>query len=353
MKYSYILLLLFLCSVSCSDDEEKFNRKAFLINAADNLIVPALEDYVNELQALEDDLIRLKNDPSFANIEMARNQWKNVFSSFLSISSFNFGPGDQQGLQRNLQTEWGSWPVDTTEVKRRITDLDLEMNDSRRETRGLLTLEYILFRESNDQFDDVKVSTYANTIVSNLLIRASLVLEEWETGYRDEFVNALGTDVKSSTTEMYNEWVRSILILTDLKWGLPADLIFGKSGNAGLAQNYHSNGSLTFVKQELIYLFQLWRGTKEQDESDDGWSSYVRSVSSGDRVASDINEKFIDIIDKISDLEGQFTFQELIFDNDPVVEEIFMDLRALSTLVRSEMSSVLGLAITFSSIDGD
>ena len=131
------------------------------------------------------------------------------------------------------------------------------MNNFDRDTRGFPALEYLFFKNSGLLLSDAGRRSYAEAVVNHLEARVQDVETAWN-AYRSDFVNNDGTDVGSSTSQLYNEFVRSFESIKNFKVGLPAGKRPGQTMAAPeLAEGYYSGLSREFLKQHIAAIEAL------------------------------------------------------------------------------------------------
>ena len=59
--------------------EEEFDLKGILVNAADNIIIPQLEDLSNSTKEIKDAFITFNSDPSSDNLNSLQSKYKTSY----------------------------------------------------------------------------------------------------------------------------------------------------------------------------------------------------------------------------------------------------------------------------------
>lgn len=339
MKKLLPLVLIFI--TACQPDKTPenqvdFDRTVFLQSYADDFIRPAY-------QSLKEELVELSN--AISNREQAQAQWKEVYFAFLKVTPYNFGPAEEDVLVKSLTEEIATFPIDITLIQEKIQKNNFQFDDFRRDTRGLLTLEYLLFNDEAWSLNGRE--EYAQKCLEDILQRVNEVDSRWE-NYKNEFILNDGTSAGSSTSALYNEFVKSFEGLKNFKIGLPLGLRPGQtSAVPSNVEARFSGYSLDFAKQHFETLVSIWNGSPQK-----GFKAYLNSVEGGEALIRSTEEQ-------IQAVQGAFQacdssdFSESNLDQNPNLIILHTELQKLTRFFKSDMSSLLGIAITYSSGDGD
>lgn len=356
-----ILILAVLAALmihSCGEDEPQlpaFDRDQFLALQADEEILPRIASFMTAVDACKSAIAQMTASPTAASVTEARAKFKTAYLAWQRVNFLNFGPGAKKGLKLSLAEELGLFPLDTEEIENRIANASATVDDHRRDTRGLLGIDYILHRHADplalaDAMDS-NTANYLMAVINKVSQQASDFDTAWKT-YRNEFVTNNGTDVKSSTTQYYNDWLRSYELLKNLKITEPLGLKAGQtSPEPHLVECVNSGNSLEYAKAHFNSLVDVFENDSNQDSV--SWKDYLLSLQAGaglvDRIESQINK----INQAFDAVPTNATLKELVGQENQQVLNLQKELQALVPLIKSEMSSLMGIAITFSTTDGD
>ena len=217
--------------VSCSKKDSSklpdFDRKAMLQNFAENIINPSFTDLQITVAALKSATDAFTTLPNDANLTTAQTAWDAAYCSWMYANSFNFGPAGEEGIRKSLVEEIGTWPADVATIETNIINGNTTLNDFKRDNRGFNAVEYLLFANGNNSNTVTAFTTntnrkiYLTALVNKLKMQVEQVATAWTGNYTTSFINNAGTDVGSSTAQMYNEFVRSFENIKNFKIGLP------------------------------------------------------------------------------------------------------------------------------------
>lgn len=351
------LLLTFISSItiiSCKKDEEKpsFDREAMLINYADNIILPELYQFQKDNDQLNATINTLANTVTKENLASVREAYMTTIFQWENINYLNFGPGAREGLKLSIAEEFALFPIAEEMIEDKITQNNFLLDDGRRFTRGLLSIEYLLYAQSDLEntlatFDENR-QAYLKAISDKLKTQVDEFIKAWET-YTPIFKSATGTDLKGSTTLLYNEWIRSYELLKNMKIVEPMGLKAGSSGpNIDLVESRFAKISLDLARAHFENLITVYNGG-----SGSGIDDYVRSVDGGEEQVQATIAQIEKVRGLFDGLPSGKSLQELINENSPELDILQKEMQVLLPKLKSEVSSMLGLTITYSTGDGD
>ncbi len=364
-KSTLALFLLFavpgLLLTGCGTEGEgtpDFDREEMLLHYSANVIKPAFQGLQQEAENLDSQVGAFVDAPSAAALGSAKAAWLSAYAAWQSANAFNFGPAGEDGLRKGLIEEVGTWPVAVGKVENAITAADHSLSGFDRDARGFLAIEYLLFgggeAEVLQQYEGSSSRrAHLKALTADVLARVQDVNEAWE-GYEAEFVSNNGTDAGSSTSRLYNEWVRSFESAKNFKVGLPAGKRPGQvQSEPQLVEAFYSATSLAQLKAHLQAIEDIYYGGGEGNRQGPSLKTYLDNVVGGTALIAESEAQWANVMAALEAVpEGQ-PFRELIAAEDPTVEALHTELQRQTRFFKSDMSSLLGIAITFSSGDGD
>jgi uncharacterized protein len=357
MRFATLLLLVLAIS-ACKDPEssstETFDRSAMLRNYADNLIqssYSSLRDAVNGL-ALNWEAFQIA--PNAQMLDGMRQNWTLCYQRWQSANAYNFGPAGEEGLRKGLVEEIGTFPANIAKIESFIVNGDTSFQNFDRDTRGFLALEYLLFNDPNNALlSDPKRQAYVSALIRHLQARVNEVNTNWTT-YKADFLAANGTDVGSGTSLLYNEFVRSYEGIKNFKVGLPAGKRPGQTQpEPQLVEAYHSGKSLEMMKLHLAAIEKIYYGINAAGQDGLGLKDYLDKVVGGPELVTATQAQWAKVKAALEAIPTDRPLAELMAENHPSVDALHTELQKHTRFFKSDMSSVLGIAITFSSGDGD
>lgn len=343
--------------VSATSD---FDRKAMLQNYADNLIKPAFSDLQLKVNTLKTATDAFTFAPNVAKLTTMQTAWDEAYSSWMYANSFNFGPAGDEGIRKGLVEEIGTWPVNTTTVESNIVTNNTAFSEFNRDNRGLNAIEYLIYSDGNNSNTVIAFNNSANkknylsALVSKLKLQVDGVATEWNTTYAATFVSRNGTDVGSSTSQMYNEFVRSFESIKNFKVGLPLGKRIGQTATEpGKVEARYSKQSLKYIRLHLKSLEDCWYGRSKTGTDGIGWREYLDFVTGGKDLIIKTETQMAAYNAALNAISLSASLEQEVSSNNAVLTLLHTELQKQIRFYKSDMSSLLGIAITFSSGDGD
>ena len=355
------LLLVFIgaCSSSTSSDEKSnFDRAAMLENYGNNIILPAFESLqtsVDDLQVAAQDF---ETERTPQNLETLQEALKNARLAWQDVSPFQFGPSESVLLRASLNT----YPVDTTKVSDRVSSGEYSFGtiDSR-DAAGLPALGYLLHGvgDTNEEIlamytTNTNAQNRLNYLIDNIAFikeQVDTVTSEWQASGGDYIGMFLseenaGTDVGSSLGMLINSYVRHYeRFLRDGKIGIPAGVRSAGTPRPLAVEAYYGGYSVELSTANLQQVENIFTGGNGR-----GLDDNLEALNTGD-LSEEIQTKIDAVQAALEGLNDPLS-QQIEENNDPVLTT-FEDMQQVVTLVKADMTSILGITITYQDNDGD
>jgi predicted lipoprotein len=349
-----ILLLSLLFVTSCNEPDApsggQFDRSMMLDNFAKNLIVPGFSEASTQTSQLVMQLKALAANPSEARLKDAQLSWQTAYSNYLKVSMYNFGPAEEKTIQKSLLEEVATFPVNIQRIANKTKTATPTFQDFERDSRGFLALDYLLFDEGalKNFRSNPNYANYSVKVAEDIATRIDEVNVAWAT-YQTEFVQNSGTDAGSSTSALYNEFVKNYEGLKNFKVGLPLGLRPGQSkSEPEKVEALYSGLSLEFIKNQFDALTNVWKGGNGL-----GFDDYLENVEGGPTLSVSTKEQINTIANELEKFSPEEKLALLISTDEVKVRSLHTELQKNTRFFKSELSSLLGIAITFTSGDGD
>lgn len=369
VRLNQSILLISICAltalVACnkkSEDEliDTFDRQAMLANYADQLIKPSYKALQTKTNTLQSAATNFNSAINQANLDALQAAWTEAYTAFQSANAYNFGPAGESGTRKGLIEEVGTFPITASSVETAITNNTFNFNDFNRDMRGFLAVEYLIFDLSSDDaailsaFADANRKAYLVGCVNNIKDRIDAVVNEWDGNYSGTFVSNAGTDVGSSTSLLYNEFVKSFEALKNFKLGLPLGLRPGQvETEAARVEAYYSGQSLAMLTEHFNSIERIWYGKSLDGTQGIGFKAYLESVEGGPALIASTEDQLSIIRQKLELVPSSPALSVQIESSAQALTDLHTEVQKHTRYFKSDMSSILGISITFSSGDGD
>lgn len=370
MLISKLRVYLFLISLgflgACSEESGTqvsgdFDRVAMLGNIANNIIRPSYADLQTKANNLLNATDAFVLDANAATLQAAQTAWTETYQSWQKATPFNFGPGGTASDRPlgTLRQTIGIFPVNTTQIEENITNLVTDLNTRFASEKGFLAVEYMLFEKqgANSVLDvyagDASARfAYLQALVTEIRDEIEATNTGW-TSYEATFLSNGGTDFGSGTSQLYNAFVESYEELKNFKVGLPAGQRPEQTSTEPTrVEAFYSGISLGLIKEHFNTIEDIWLGQSETAGDAIGFEEYLMAVEGGPALVESTRTQITAARNALNNIpDGELS--EIIQNSPETVIQAHTELQKLTRFFKSDMSSLLGLSITFNSGDGD
>lgn len=355
-----VIALPILLTTACKEDNNDggsagaFDRKLLLENFADNIIIPYWGKMKTATDALSSAADALITTPNTTTLQATQTAWTNAYTSWLYCNSFNYGPGEKP-IFGMVNENIGTWPVNVGVVENRIAAGDFKFNDFRRDSRGLLTVEYLLFTPT--ALDSLTASSNRRQYLQKVIADIKTWVDENNTGwttYRNAFVSNTDKSAGSPTSMLYNEFVKSFEAIKNFKIALPGGKRAGQpQPEPHLCEAYYSGQSIKFIKEHFKAVEQMWRGTGANGTDGIGFDDYLDKVTGGTALKAETLAQLAAVNNANKSFADNEILANLVLMETERIDTLHTEYQKMTRFFKSDLSSLLGIAITYSSGDGD
>lgn len=373
MKFKHLLLTLFLASFiySCTDNEDdtsstssdNFDRKALLENAADNIIIPALQDLSADLATLKASKDLFIATPEQTNLDNLRDAWLEAYTTWQYVEMFNIGKAEEifYTFQMNV------YPTNVTDIQNNIAagSYDLTTNENN-DAVGFPALDYMLYGKGNSDAEiigyystDLDASLhqqYLSDLVEQMNDLTTIVLNDWTASYRDTFVNSTGNTASSAVNMMINDFIFYYEKgLRANKIGIPAG-VFSSTPLSDKVEGFYSKEySKTFALESLkaaqdFYNGKAYNGTTSGTSYAD-YVSLLRTNSGSSDLTGAINSQLDIARNEMLDLDDNFYNQ--VNTNNNLMLGTYDELQRVTVLLKVDVLQTLNISVDYVDADGD
>ncbi|WP_421773775.1 imelysin family protein [Gracilimonas sp.] len=370
MKKFSLLLLTVLLIWSCTDngpsgpDADDFDREAILVNWADNIIIPSFTNFSEGTRQLHADATTFSEFPTENNLLTLRTSWESAYLAFQSVSMFEMGKPMELRYRDNLNI----YPTDTTEIENNIESgsYNLEL-PSLNNSQGFPALDYMLYglAESNTEVltyytthpDAENFRIYLTDLTSRIDSLTNLVLNDWTSDYRDEFVSNSGNGANSSLDMMVNDYIYYYeKHLRAGKIGIPAGVFSGSPLSTHVEAYYSGDFSKELFNASLDATQNFFNGVyvnqpNQNAESLHSYLEYLQTMKDGTDLATLINDQFDAAREEASSLSQNFAAQ--IESNNTAMLSTYDELQMNVVYMKVDMLQALNINVDYVDADGD
>ncbi|MEX0662981.1 MAG: imelysin family protein [Balneolaceae bacterium] len=367
-KYAALLLTVFIVW-SCTDSgpsgpsADDFDREAILVTWADNIIIPAFSNFSETTAQLHASAETFSDEPTQQNLESLRDTWETAYLAFQHVSMFEMGEAMQVRFRDNLNT----YPTNTDEIEQNIEsgEYNLEL-PSLTDSQGFPALDYLLYGLGEN---DAEILTYyisnANaetyrTYLTDLTQRidnlTGQVVEDWASGYRDEFVSNSGNGANSTLDMMVNDYIYYYeRHLRSGKVGIPAG-VFSGSPLSTHVEAYFSNGfSKALFNEALTASINFFNGNHFENETEgeslDDYLNYLNTMKEGTDLSTLINSQFEVAREESKALNNDFAAQ--VESDNSLMLSAYDELQRNVVNLKVDMLQALNINVDYVDSDGD
>ena len=341
---------------------EEFDKQILLTNITNNYILPSLNNYNTNVKNLDSLIKEFTQQPTVLGFSKVRESWYNTLLTWQDVSFIDFGPS----TLIILKTQTNTFPADTFNIDKNITRGSWDFNTiSSNDLKGFQALDYLLNKRGLTEIERITYFTnsqnardYMNAISDELVTNIAYVVSEWST-YKNDFISDFATNANgSSVSEMINSMCLDYEFFTRRgKLGLPLGIfdLFSNDPLPELVECLHYGQSLPFLKRSVESLQKYINGihysSNENGIGFDDYMNFVNATSNNENLSSVINSKFDLILTNLNTLNDPLS-SELVTNNSQV-NLAYDAMQNLVPYIKVDMTSALGVLITYADNDGD
>ena len=368
-RSAFNVLLTLVISVtisSCGTNDDNnsstnFDRSELLNNYADNIVIPAYEEYVSSTNNLLTAVHEFALSPEDNNKLLTCIEHLKIVSLKWQLASlFDFGPASDYALLEFTN----SYPTSTDDIESSIGDESwIAGQASNIDNVGLPALDYLLNEEGAMDKLNANPERVEHLVkqVEFLNEQGELVLETWKSSYHANFVSMTGTEMGSSIGAMLNAFNRVFEAnIRKQKLGLPSG-VSTFSGNplpSHVEAKYANYWSIDLLYEALLSIEKIYMGNSSSSNFIDmegvGFDDYLISLGDeafGQGLHNDIVAQIQSSKEAVLSLDDPLS--EFVLTNQETCISVYTELQALVVLFKVDMMSSLGVLITYQDNDGD
>jgi hypothetical protein len=348
---------------------EDYDKLSLLTNLADNYIIPSLDAYKSKIVTLNIHVDSFIENPNISNLTLIRTNWEEALLNWQDIGFLDFGPSEYILLRKQTNT----FPIDTTELNNSISLADWNLGYvSSYDSKGLQALDYLLFKPGHTDSElityfqnNVNAKSYLKALAEDLNQNINYVTDQW-VSYREDFINDFEVTSSNFSTNSQGSSISNIINALCLhyefyvrrgKVGLPLGVFngFSQLELPELVECYYSGKSTQNLVRSINSLRKYVTGSSYLNNDNglglDDYMDFVNAEQNTLQLSTVIDNQFLTILDKLININGPLS--EEIINNKSQITQTYQELQQLVPYIKVDMTSALGVLITYQDNDGD
>ncbi len=346
------------------EPEDSYDKSGMLANIADNLIMPQYQNFKVDADSLQLLTTAFSATPDLTNLLALQAKFTEAYMSYQWISTFEIGPAETDIIRANFNT----FPCDTVQINSNINSGVYDLATvSNIDAKGFPALDFLLYGATlNNNYvlslyttspTAANAKNYLNALVNEIKTKTDALNNSWaSTGgnYVSTFKNSTGSDVGSSIGMLVNQLNYDFELLKNARIGIP----LGKK-SLGIplpekSEAFYSQQSLLLVMEHIKNIENIYLGRSKSNSDGLGFDDYLAHINAryGSGSLNDaIKNKFVSAKAKLIAIPGPLS--QAVLTSPAIVDAAYLELQQLVVLLKVDMTSSLGVLITYVDSDGD
>ncbi|MCX7547519.1 imelysin family protein [Xanthomarina sp. F1114] len=371
-KAVYLVVVLFVV-VACSGSDDSgsgggsnsdgFNRQSMLINWADNIIIPVYQGLNSELG----NLVTAKNifvaNPDQTNLDAFRTAWKETYKVWQYAEMFNIGKAEAI----NYHFQMNIYPTSVSDVENNVASGTYDLtHPNNNDAVGFPAVDYLLYGlAQNDaailekyttNTNALGYKTYLSDVVDQMKSLTQIVLNDWTTVYRDQFVSSSANTATSSVNKLTNDFIFYYEKgLRANKVGIPAG-IFSTNPLPEKVEAFYNQEISKELNLDALQAVQDFfngkaYGSSLINSSFDEYLQYLNTVKNGEDLDVLINNQIDLARTKVQLLNNNY-YEQVTTDNQKMTQA-YDELQKVVVLLKVDMVQAMNISVDYVDADGD
>lgn len=364
------ILLISIISVvafSCNDSSDmkpeqtyNFDRAEMLEFWADDVIIPAFTVYINSLDSFQTKVNSFYDDPNEANLTQLRTAWLAAYLKWQNVSMFEIGKAEEIGLRNATNIYPTSVSLIESNINEGSYNLELPSNIP---AQGFPALDYLLFGQATTDSEIItnlklpNTKVYVIALVERMYALSKIVLQDWNQGFRDDFISNKGSSATASTDKMVNDFLFYYeKFLRAAKVGIPAGIFSGNEETDLVEGKYSKVYSKQLFEEGFNGVRNFFNG-KSFDQNKDGPSlvQYLNEIRESNELSNnlgeEINMQWSLVNEALKNISPDFGMQ--VRDDNSKMLALYDELQKGVVLLKVDMLQALNIQVDFVDADGD
>lgn len=361
---SVVVIALVILACSKSDDSnsgnggggvDTFNRGAMLTNIADNIIIPAYQDFsadINGLVTAKDNFVATPNQ---SNLEALRTSWYNAYKTWQYLEMFNIGKAEeiQYSFKMNV------FPTNTSDIENNIASGTYDLlNVNNNDAVGFPAVDYMLYGVANGDtailnvYANANYKTYLSDLVNQMQSLTNTVYTDWTTSYRNTFIASTENTASSAVNKLVNDFIFYYEKgLRANKIGIPAGVFSSTALPSKVEAVYREDISKTLVIDALQAVQDVFNGVAYNGStSGESFKTYLEALNRSELVTL-INSRFNTAKQKLQGLDANLKSQ--VMTDNTKMTEAYDALQLAVVSLKVDMLQAFNVSVDYVDADGD
>jgi predicted lipoprotein len=355
MKLYKLLVLVALCSCGKSDNGgdttiPTTGADSVLVSLGADVILPSYKDLSANAVTLDAAVTAFNAAPSTSTLTTVQTAFKAAYKSWAACSEFEFGPAADAFLTTHFTN---AFPTDTNTIKNNIGGAAYSIDGlGNYAAQGFPAMDYLLYAYGTDatlaRFSTAGAKSYLAALSASLKAKTATVVNTWTTTYLAKFEAATGVNAGSSMSLLGNSYVQDFDVnLQNFKLGIPIG-IYGQTVlplAPTKVEAYYSGLS----DQLLVAQIQAYANIYKHGIDKKVIASKVQynGAPLNDAITAQLNS----VLTKFQSLPDPLSTG--ITNNSTDITAAFTEVRKLTVLLKADMTTAIGIKISFQDDDGD
>lgn len=379
MRLDYLITSLIVCLLvfnACSGNKNEqpgptgneSDRAAMLTHIADELILPAYDNFEVKLDSLISKSDAFRTNPTLSSLATFRQAWEDAYIEWQKVELYDVGPASENALI----SFFNLYPAEVANINTNIASgtANLEVFESYK-TQGFPALDYLIngLGSTDEEIlsfyttapDASKRLAYLLKLTTQMEAKFNKVQSEW-VSFRPTFISKTSMDMYASTSLLVNGMVYHYEKY--IRWGkiaVPSGAIPNGPPQAiqpeYVEAYYKKDLSLTLAKTAHQAFIDFFNGKSVRTGMEgSSLKTYLNSIGAKDSqtgtlLSELLNTQFTVVNDKMNLLQDNLS--EEVQTNNASMLAVFNEMQKAVRLLKVDMTSAMSVTITYTDNDGD
>ncbi|MEI7585599.1 imelysin family protein [Runella sp.] len=347
-------------------DKGTTDRKAVLINLADNSIIPAYANYKVKQDAMLIKSQAFLSKPDITTLTAFRQAWVDAYTEWQKVELFDIGPANKTAIVNY----YNIYPTSVAGINEYIADptVNLEVTASY-DKQGFPALDYLLngvgttdaeiLAFYTSSANGTKRLAYIKRITDHMDALLTKVINDWKSTYREEFTTKTGLDIGSPMGQLVNGYVLHYeRFLRSGKFGIPSGAMLNGVVSAEKVEGFYKKDiSKQLAQTAHQAAVDFFNGKNAvTGASGPSFKTYLDGLGAKDSatrktLSEIINAQFEVVNQKINVLKP--SIYEEVKTNNAAVVQVYTEMQKAVRLLKVDMTAAMSIVITYTDNDGD